>query len=72
MMDQKMDQKAIKEMTGRAAVEALVKNGMKLGLGTGSTAIPAVQYIGALLAEGKLRDILAHRKLERDIRSVCV
>jgi len=46
-------------MTGRAAVEALVKSGMKLGLGTGSTAIPAVQRIGALLAEGKLKDILA-------------
>jgi len=54
-----MDQKAIKEMTGRAAVEALVKSGMKLGLGTGSTAIPAVQHIGALLAEGKLSGILA-------------
>ena len=52
-------QKAIKEMTGRAAVEALVKSGMKLGLGTGSTAIPAVQLIGALLAEGKLKNILA-------------
>jgi len=54
-----MDQKAIKEMVGREAVEALVKSGMKLGLGTGSTAIPAVRYIGALMAEGKLRDILA-------------
>ena len=46
-------------MVGRAAVEALVKSGMKLGLGTGSTAIPAVQHIGALLAEGKLKGILA-------------
>ena len=54
-----MDQKAIKEMVGRAAVEALVKSGMKLGLGTGSTAIPAIQHIGALLGEGKLKDILA-------------
>ena len=54
-----MDQKAIKEMVGRAAVEALVKSGMKLGLGTGSTAIPAVAHIGALLAAGKLKDILA-------------
>jgi len=54
-----MDQKEIKEMTGTAAVEALVKSGMRLGLGTGSTAIPAVRRIGALLAEGKLRDIRA-------------
>jgi len=54
-----MDQKAIKEITARTAVETLVKSGMKLGLGTGSTAILAVQHIGALFAEGKLNDILA-------------
>ena len=54
-----MDQKAIKELTGRVAVETLVKSGMKLGLGTGSTAIPAVQHLGFLLKEGKIRDILA-------------
>ena len=46
-------------MTGKAAVEALVKSGMRLGLGTGSTAIPAVRHIGTLLAEGKLSGILA-------------
>jgi len=40
-------------------VDALVKSGMKLGLGTGSTAITAVRYIGALLREGKLSGILA-------------
>jgi len=54
-----MDQSAVKEMAARAAVETLVKSGMKLGLGTGSTAIFAVRYIGALLAEGKLNGILA-------------
>ena len=54
-----MDQKEIKEMVGREAVNALVKSGMKLGLGTGSTAIPAVRHIGVLLAERKLKDILA-------------
>jgi len=61
IMDQNgvMDQNAIKELTGRAAVEALVKSGMKLGLGTGSTAIPAVRYIGALMGEGKLKGIMA-------------
>jgi len=54
-----MEQTEIKEIAGRAAVDALVKSGMKLGLGTGSTAITAVRYIGALLAEGKLSGILA-------------
>ena len=54
-----MDQNAVKETVGRAAVEALVKSGMKLGLGTGSTAIPAVRYIGELLGEGKLKGIMA-------------
>jgi len=54
-----MEQNEIKEIAGRAAVDALVKSGMKLGLGTGSTAITAVRYIGALLQEGKLSDILA-------------
>lgn len=46
-------------MVGKAAVETLVKSGMKLGLGTGSTAIPAIRFIGALMAKGVLRDILA-------------
>ncbi|MDR1801963.1 MAG: ribose-5-phosphate isomerase RpiA [Treponema sp.] len=54
-----MEQNAIKEQTARAAVDALVKDGMKLGLGTGSTAVHAVRYIGALLKEGKLKNILA-------------
>jgi len=54
-----MDQNEIKEMLGREAVDVLVKSGMKLGLGTGSTAIPAVRRIGALLSEGRLKDIRA-------------
>ena len=54
-----VDQAAIKEMASRAAVQALVKSGMKLGLGTGSTAILAVRHIGALLAEGRLEGIRA-------------
>ncbi len=54
-----MEQTEIKEIAGRAAVDALVKSGMKLGLGTGSTAITAVRYIGALLQEGRLSGILA-------------
>ena len=46
-------------MVARQAVQALVKNGMKLGLGTGSTALLALQHIGTLMAEGKLSGILA-------------
>ncbi|MDR2500220.1 MAG: ribose-5-phosphate isomerase RpiA [Treponema sp.] len=54
-----LDQQGMKALAGKRAVETLVSSGMKLGLGTGSTAIPAVEHIGALLAAGKLRGILA-------------
>jgi ribose 5-phosphate isomerase A len=54
-----MEQKNMKELVGKHAVEVLVKSGMKLGLGTGSTAVHAVHHVGALLAEGKLRHIKA-------------
>jgi len=49
----------MKEAAGKAAVDALVKSGMKLGLGTGSTAVHAVRRVGELLAQGTLRDITA-------------
>ena len=49
----------MKEAAGFAAVDALVKSGMKLGLGTGSTAIHAIRRVGELLARGKLKDISA-------------
>ncbi|MDR2245898.1 MAG: ribose-5-phosphate isomerase RpiA [Treponema sp.] len=52
-----LDQKEMKALAGRSAVDALVRSGMKLGLGTGSTAIPAVKRVGALMAEGRLKDI---------------
>jgi ribose 5-phosphate isomerase A len=54
-----MEIKEIKEMVGKKAVETFVKSGMKLGLGTGSTAIPAVRHIGELLRRGELKNILA-------------
>ncbi|MDR2742340.1 MAG: ribose-5-phosphate isomerase RpiA [Treponema sp.] len=54
-----LSQKEMKALAGRTAVDALVRSGMKLGLGTGSTAIPAVKHIGALMAEGTLKDIKA-------------
>jgi ribose 5-phosphate isomerase A len=49
----------MKETAGRAAADALVKSGMKLGLGTGSTAVHVIRRVGELLAQGTLRDISA-------------
>ncbi len=49
----------MKEIVGAAAVDALVRDGMKLGLGSGSTAVIAVRRVGALLAAGALKDIRA-------------
>jgi len=53
------DSNRLKEAAGRAAVDKMVKSGMKLGLGTGSTAIHAVRRVGELLEQGILRDISA-------------
>jgi ribose 5-phosphate isomerase A len=49
----------MKEAAGRAAVDDLVQSGMKLGLGTGSTAVHAIRRVGELLARGSLQDIRA-------------
>lgn len=49
---------AYKEAAAVRAVD-FVQSGMKVGLGTGSTAIYATRRIGALLQSGKLRDIIA-------------
>jgi len=54
-----MDVAGIKRAVGRAAVDNLVESGMKLGLGTGSTAVEAVYRLGELLRAGTLRDIRA-------------
>ena len=53
------DSNRLKEAAGKAAVDGMVKSGMKLGLGTGSTAIHAVRRVGELLSRGELRDIAA-------------
>jgi ribose 5-phosphate isomerase A len=55
----KAEQQRMKEAAGRAAADALVKSGMKLGLGTGSTAIHVIRRVGELLANGTLKDIRA-------------
>jgi ribose 5-phosphate isomerase A len=54
-----MEQQELKEAAGRAAADALVTSGMKLGLGTGSTAIHMIRRVGELLRQGKLTNIRA-------------
>jgi ribose 5-phosphate isomerase A len=54
-----MEQQKMKEAAGRAAADALVKSGMKLGLGTGSTAIHVIRRVGERLASGELKNIFA-------------
>ena len=49
----------MKEAAGRAAADDLVKSGMKLGLGTGSTAIHAIRRVGELIERGILSGISA-------------
>jgi ribose 5-phosphate isomerase A len=54
-----MDAAEIKRAVGIAAVDSLVRSGMKLGLGTGSTAVEAVHRVGELLHSGTLKDVRA-------------
>lgn len=48
---------AAKRAAGQAAVDRYVRSGMRVGLGTGSTAVWAVRRLGALLADGALTDV---------------
>jgi ribose 5-phosphate isomerase A len=52
-----MEAQGMKELVGARAADDLVLSGMKLGLGTGSTAIHVVRRVGVRLAAGDLRDI---------------
>jgi ribose 5-phosphate isomerase A len=52
-----VDLTEMKRELGSQAVDRFVRDGMRLGLGTGSTAIWAVRRVGARLAEGSLRGI---------------
>ncbi|MGA2479622.1 MAG: ribose-5-phosphate isomerase RpiA [Spirochaetia bacterium] len=54
-----MDAAELKKELGTQAVDRFVRDGMRLGLGTGSTAIWATRRVGARLAEGSLRGIRA-------------
>jgi len=53
------DVSQLKQRAGKVVADSMVKSGMKLGLGTGSTAVYAVRRIGELIAQGTLRDICA-------------
>jgi len=53
------DTEAIKRILGTQAVDRFVENGMRLGLGTGSTAIWAARRVAARIADGSLRGIRA-------------
>jgi ribose 5-phosphate isomerase A len=53
------DIEAIKKTLGAQAVDRFVQDGMRLGLGTGSTAIWAARRVAARITEGSLRGIRA-------------
>jgi ribose 5-phosphate isomerase A len=53
------DLSELKRALGTQAVDRFVRDGMRVGLGTGSTAIWATRRLGARLAEGSLRGIRA-------------
>ncbi len=59
-----LNQSEQKILAARTAVETLVEkglifSGMKIGLGTGSTALPAVKRLAEYIADGTLKDIKA-------------
>ncbi|MGM0675125.1 MAG: ribose-5-phosphate isomerase RpiA [Spirochaetota bacterium] len=53
-----MTQNDMKELVARHVVEEHVRDGMKLGLGSGTTSECAVRWIGKRYNEGALRDIV--------------
>jgi len=52
-----MSKNNLKRSIGRLAVETLVESGMKLGLGSGSTAVEAVRRVGELVRTGELKNL---------------
>ena len=54
-----LSQKEQKELVGKTAVDrlmekGLIRSGMKIGLGTGSTAIIAVERLASYIRDGKV------------------
>ncbi len=54
-----LSQNELKQMVGYKAVDDYVRSGMKVGLGTGSTAAFAVERLGQKLKSGELTNIIA-------------
>ena len=59
-----MTQSEQKTLVANTAIDTLIEkgkifSGMKIGLGTGSTAIPAVQRLAEHIKNGQLKDIKA-------------
>lgn len=59
-----LSQSEQKVLVAKTAIDTLYKkgllfSGMKIGLGTGSTAMPAVKRLAELIDEGKLKDVKA-------------
>ena len=55
------DQKVLVAHTAidKLIAEGVIHSGMKIGLGTGSTALPAVKRLAEYIAKGSLHDIAA-------------
>ncbi len=71
------DMTEVKKALGREAVDRFAVDGMKLGLGTGSTAIWAVRRVAERVREGSLRGIRAvttslQSELEARRLGICV
>ena len=59
-----MTQSEQKELVASTAIDTLIKqgkifSGMKIGLGTGSTAYPAVRHLAKRIADGTVKDVKA-------------
>nr|QGT51540.1 ribose-5-phosphate isomerase A [uncultured Spirochaetaceae bacterium] len=59
-----ISQQEQKELVARTAIDSLIEqkkifNGMKIGLGTGSTAMPAVRRLAERIADGTLKNVHA-------------
>ena len=62
--EKKLSQKEQKALVGKAVIDrlferGLIKSGMKIGLGTGSTAIIAVERLASYIRDGKVSGIKA-------------
>ena len=60
-----MNADELKKAAGESSVNAYVKSGMKVGLGTGSTIKFGIDLIGAKLKRGELKDVVGVSTSER-------